>query len=90
MGLVGAQFIGGVPGSPGLGVVGVGAPGDGVRGLASGATPSGQGVAGHNVSPSVSHAGVMGEAHLAAAGVPSAVVEDDDWAGVLVSVAAFR
>jgi len=27
---------------------------------------------------------------LAAAGVPSAVVEDDDWAGVLVSVAAFR
>jgi hypothetical protein len=68
-GLVGGQFIGGIPGAPGLGVVGVGAPGDGVRGVASGATPSGHGVAGATFSSSVSHAGVLGEANVGGVGV---------------------
>jgi len=68
-GLVGGQFIGGTPGAPGLGVVGVGAPGDGVRGVASGATPSGHGVAGATFSSSASHAGVLGEANLGGVGV---------------------
>jgi hypothetical protein len=68
-GLVGGQCIGGIPGAPGLGVVGVGAPGDGVRGVASGATPSGHGVAGATFSSSVSHAGVLGEASFGGVGV---------------------
>jgi hypothetical protein len=68
-GLVGGQFIGGIPGAPGFGVVGVGAPGDGVRGVASGATPSGHGVAGTTFSSSASHAGVLGEANLGGIGV---------------------
>ena len=68
-GLVGGQCIGGIPGAPGLGVVGVGAPGDGVRGVASGATPSGHGVAGTTFSSSASHAGVRGEANLGGVGV---------------------
>ena len=68
-GLVGGQGIGGIPGAPGLGVVGVGAPGDGVRGVASGATPSGHGVAGTTFSSSASHAGVRGEANLGGVGV---------------------
>jgi hypothetical protein len=68
-GLVGGQFIGGIPGAPSLGVVGVGAPGDGVRGVASGATPSGHGVAGATFSSSVSHAGVLGEANVGGVGV---------------------
>ena len=68
-GLVGGQFIGGIPGAPGFGVVGVGAPGDGVRGVASGATPSGHGVAGTTFSSSASHAGVLGEANLGGVGV---------------------
>jgi hypothetical protein len=68
-GLVGGEGIGGIPGAPGLGVVGVGAPGDGVRGVASGATPSGHGVAGTTFSSSASHAGVLGEANLGGVGV---------------------
>jgi hypothetical protein len=68
-GLVGGQFIGGIPGAPGFGVVGVGAPGDGVRGVASGATPSGHGVAGTTFSSSLGHAGVLGEANLGGVGV---------------------
>jgi hypothetical protein len=71
-GLVGGQFIGGVPGANGLGVVGVGFPGDGVRGVASapvGATPQGHGVAGVTFSPSVGHAGVNGDASLGGVGV---------------------
>jgi len=68
-GLVGGQGIGGIPGAPGLGVVGVGAPGDGVRGVASGATPSGHGVAGATFSSSASHAGVLGEANFGGIGV---------------------
>jgi hypothetical protein len=67
--LVGASCIGGIPGAPGLGVVGVGAPGDGVRGVASGATPSGHGVAGTTFSSSASHAGVLGEASSGGVGV---------------------
>jgi hypothetical protein len=68
-GLVGGEFIGGRAGAPGLGVVGVGAPGDGVRGIASGATPSGHGVAGFTFSSSVGHAGVLGEAGRGGIGV---------------------
>jgi hypothetical protein len=68
-GIVGGQFIGGIPGSPGFGVVGAGAPGDGVRGIATGATPSGHGVAGVTFSSSVNHAGVRGEANTGAVGV---------------------
>jgi hypothetical protein len=68
-GLVGGQSIGGIPGAPGLGVVGVGAPGDGVRGVASGATPSGHGVAGATFSSTAGHAGVLGEANLGGVGV---------------------
>jgi hypothetical protein len=68
-GLVGGQFIGGIPGAPGLGVVGVGAPGDGVRGVATGATPSGHGVAGVTFSSSISHAGVAGDANFGGVGV---------------------
>jgi hypothetical protein len=71
-GLVGGQFIGGIPGANGLGVVGVGFPGDGVRGVASapiGATPQGHGVAGVTFSPSVGHAGVNGSASFGGVGV---------------------
>jgi hypothetical protein len=68
-GHVGGSFIGGIPGAPGLGVVGVGAPGDGVRGIATGATPSGHGVAGSTFSSSLGHAGVLGEANLGGVGV---------------------
>lgn len=68
-GLVGGQGIGGIPGAPGLGVVGVGAPGDGVRGVASGATPSGHGVAGVTFSSSAGHTGVLGEANFGGVGV---------------------
>ena len=68
-GQVGGQLIGGIPGAPGLGVVGVGAPGDGVRGVASGATPSGHGVAGTTFSSSAGHTGVLGEANLGGIGV---------------------
>ena len=66
-GLVGGQFIGGIPGAPGLGVVGVGAPGDGVRGIAGGDAPSGHGVAGF--TGSVNHAGVLGETSVGGVGV---------------------
>jgi hypothetical protein len=68
-GLVGAQFIGGIPGSQGLGVVGVGAPGDGVRGIAGGPAPTGHGVAGFTAATTPTQAGVFGEASLGGVGV---------------------
>ena len=68
-GLVGEESIGGTAGSPGVGVVGIGLPGDGVRGIAAGDRPIGHGVAGFTTSPSVSNAGVMGEARDGAVGV---------------------
>jgi hypothetical protein len=67
--LVGGQFIGGIPGAPGLGVVGVGAPGDGVRGIAGGDAPSGHGVAGFTGSARLNHAGVLGQASAGGVGV---------------------
>jgi hypothetical protein len=57
-GLVGGQFVGGIPGAAGLGVVGVGFPGDGVRGLSTG--PSGHGVFGSTESAGSTDAGVCG------------------------------
>jgi hypothetical protein len=68
-GLVGEESIGGTAGAPGVGVVGIGLPGDGVRGIAAGDRPIGHGVAGFTTSPSVSNAGVMGEARAGAVGV---------------------
>ena len=68
-GLVGGQFVGGIPGSRGVGVVGVGAPGDGVRGIANGAAASGHGVAGFTSSSSVNDAGVRGESNTGGVGV---------------------
>jgi hypothetical protein len=66
-GLVGGQFVGGIRGAAGFGVVGVGAPGDGVRGIASGAAPSGHGVAGFTAS--ANHAGALGETSAGGVGV---------------------
>jgi hypothetical protein len=68
-GLVGGQSVGGIPGAPGLGLVGVGAPGDGVRGIAGGDAPSGHGVAGFTGSARLNHAGVLGEASAGGVGV---------------------
>jgi hypothetical protein len=66
-GLVGGQFVGGIRGAPGLGVVGVGNPGHGVQGIATGAAPSGHGVAGFTAS--ANHAGVLGETSVDGVGV---------------------
>jgi hypothetical protein len=68
-GLVGGQFIGGIPGTQGLGVVGVGSPGDGVRGIASGPAPTGHGVAGFTAATVATQAGVFGEANSGGVGV---------------------
>ena len=78
-GLVGGQFVGGIPGVPGLGVVGVGAPGDGVRGVSTGARPAGHGVAGTTFSANINHAGVRGEANTGGVGV---VGESQDGSGI--------
>ena len=50
-------------------MLGVGAPGDGVRGFALGPTPAGHGVAGETNSPNLSDAGVAGEAGRGGVGV---------------------
>ena len=68
-GQVGAQFVGGVPGSTGLGMVGIGAPGDGVRGISVGQGATGHGVSGFTQSTNIGNAGVAGEAVSGAVGV---------------------
>jgi hypothetical protein len=74
-GLIGTFSIGGVsatpqtPAAPGIGVVGIGAPGDGVRGLSVGTPAGGHGVAGSTASTNTNNAGVFGEATTVARGV---------------------
>ncbi len=73
-GLVGGQCVGGTNGLFGLGVVGVGAPGDGVRGVATGQA-TGHGVAGFTVATSPARAGVFGEARSGGVGVLGHCIE---------------
>jgi hypothetical protein len=67
--IAGVSAIGALPAAPGIGVLGVGAPGDGVRGLARGAIPAGHGVFGQTNSSNPTDAGVRGEANLGGVGV---------------------
>jgi hypothetical protein len=71
----GGAFSGGAPGTAGApdvrgaGVIGLGAPGDGVRGFASGPVPDGYGVLGRTDSASPLRAGVLGAAGRGGVGV---------------------
>lgn len=60
--VVGGAFMGGTPGNAGIGVIGLGTPGDGVRGLSMGPEPTGHGVFGFTSSPNTARAGVTGTA----------------------------
>jgi hypothetical protein len=85
-GVVGGNFTGGSPalpagppGVPGIAVIGVGTPGDGVRGISSQEAPGGHGVAGTALSTSITRAGVHGEANNGGIGV---VGESQEGSGI--------